>query len=113
MDTALSSYTDTATSTTAMAAARLAAVGKTDPQRMKNAAQEFESVLIGQLMNLMLESVPTSESFGGGHGEDIYRSMLGEQMGKDMAKRGGLGLSQSILNEMIQMQQQSMIGARQ
>jgi peptidoglycan hydrolase FlgJ len=84
-----------------------------DPEKLRAAAQDFEAVLVGQLMGLMLESVPSDGPFGGGNGEDVYKSMLADQMGKQVTKRGGLGLTTSIMNEMIRMQQATPAGGGQ
>lgn len=106
----LASYTDLGTAAAAKATAQLHGAGR---DKAKAAAQDFEAVLVGQLMGLMLESVPTDGPFGGGNGEDIYRGMLAEQMGREIAKRGGLGLSPMIMNEIIRMQQAATPGSGQ
>lgn len=60
-------------------------------------AREFESVFAGQLAKLMLEQVEVDESFGGGHGEEMFRGVLAEELGKSIAAGGQLGLSPAIL----------------
>ena len=41
-------------------------------------------------MNYMTAGMKTDEMFGGGHGEDMWRTMLNQEYGKEIAKRGGL-----------------------
>lgn len=60
-------------------------------------AREFESVFAGQLAKLMLEQVEVDERFGGGHGEEMFRGVLAEELGKSIAAGGQLGLSPAIL----------------
>lgn len=70
----------------------------------KAALQEFESILIGEMVNLMFSTVPADELMGGGHAEEIYRSMMGQEMGKEIARQGGLGLVPALMDEVIRMQ---------
>ena len=66
-------------------------------------AKAFEAVFIGQMTQLMLESVEQSE-FSGGHGEQMFRGVLAEKMGTAIAERGGLGLAPAVLDQIIKMQ---------
>ena len=40
------------------------------------AAQEFEAMFATQMLAPVMESVDVDENFGGGHGEEVFRSML-------------------------------------
>ncbi|WP_448665119.1 rod-binding protein [Sphingomonas sp. CJ20] len=73
----------------------------------KNAetAQSFEGVFLGQITQLLLESVPQDDTFGGGHGEEMFRGVLAEKLGTEMAKRGGIGLAPAVLDQIIKLQQ--------
>jgi peptidoglycan hydrolase FlgJ len=75
-----------------------------DPVAWK-AAQDFEAVLLGQLSSMMLQTTPTDENFGGGQGEDMWRGMMADQLGKEMAKSGGIGLATHVYDQMIRMQE--------
>ncbi|WP_380874092.1 hypothetical protein ACFB49_45710 [Sphingomonas sp. DBB INV C78] len=67
-------------------------------------AREFEAVFIGQMTKLMMEMVETGDEFSGGHGEEMFRGVLAEQMGNEIAKRGGVGLAPAVLDQIIKMQ---------
>ncbi len=73
----------------------------------KNAetARNFESVFLGQMTQLMLESVEQEGGFGGGHGEEMFRGVLAEKLGTEMAKRGGIGLAPAVLDQILKLQQ--------
>lgn len=70
----------------------------------KEAVEQFESVLIGELTGYMLNTVDTDSEFGGGHAEEIFRGMLAEHLGNAIAKRGGLGLSTALMTEVVRLQ---------
>ncbi len=75
----------------------------TDPARraaMREAAVEFEAVFIAQMLEHSgVGRAP--EAFGGGAGEDAFRShLLGEQ-GRIMARSGGIGLAQEIYEALL------------
>ena len=59
----------------------------------KAAAQEFESLFLGQLLKLMFDTVPVSENFGGGFAEQTYKSLLIDQYGEGISKSGGIGIA--------------------
>jgi Rod binding domain-containing protein len=61
------------------------------------AAQNLEAAFLAE----MLQSAglgKTSESFGGGAGEDQFGSFLIQEQAKHIVKGGGIGLAQSLFN---------------
>lgn len=70
-------------------------------------AENFEAVFMGEMAKLMLESVDIGDTFSGGHGEEIFRGMLGEKLGSEMARRGGVGLAPAVMEQMLKMQEGS------
>ncbi|MGK2284486.1 rod-binding protein [Pedomonas sp. V897] len=68
------------------------------------ALEEFEAVLIGEMVNVMLSTVPTDGYMGGGNAEEIYRSMMGQEMGREIARQGGLGIAPALMNEIVRLQ---------
>ena len=48
------------------------------------------------MMESMTEGLETNEYFGGGHGEEIWRSMLNQEYGKEVAKGGKLGIAPKV-----------------
>lgn len=78
--------------------------GKTREQIDKT-ARDFEAVFLGQISQLMLSNVEVDETFGGGHGEEMFRGILAEKLGQEFAARGGVGLSAAVREQMIRMQE--------
>ena len=67
-------------------------------------AQEFEAVFLGQMTQLMMESVDVGDEFSGGHGEEMFRGVLAEKLGQEFAKRGGFGLAPAVMEPIIKLQ---------
>lgn len=67
-------------------------------------AQEFEAVFLGQMAQLMLESVDVGDEFSGGHGEQMFRGVLAEKLGREFASRGGVGLAPAVMEQIIKLQ---------
>jgi peptidoglycan hydrolase FlgJ len=77
-----------------------------DPARIAKAAQDFEAMAIGQLLQPMFDTVDTAKSaFGGGTGEEAWRPMLVQEIAKQIAAHGGLGLAKPVYDAMLRMQE--------
>jgi len=70
----------------------------------KDTAEKFEAVFLGQMTQLMMESVEVGDQFSGGHGEEVFRGVLAERLGTAMAGKGGIGLAPAVLAQIIRMQ---------
>ena len=83
-----------------------ASAAKEAKQRAKIAdtAKTFESSFMSVMMQQMFEGVKTSEPFGGGNGEEMFKSVLTDAMSKEVTKAGGIGLASTIQREMLKMQ---------
>ena len=68
-------------------------------------AQSFEASFLTTMFETMFASVPTDSAFGGGPGEDMWKSFLAEAMAKQTAKRGGIGVSRAVEREMLKLQE--------
>ncbi len=77
---------------------------KVDAKNAKT-AEDFESVFLGQMTQLMMQSVQQDEQFSGGNGEEIFRGVLAEKLGAAMARRGGIGLAPAVLDQILKLQQ--------
>ena len=66
--------------------------------------EEFESMVLSQLLAPMFEGLETDGPFGGGHGEEAMRSFYIGAMAEQMAKRGGVGISTMMQKELLKLQ---------
>ncbi|MGJ8527636.1 rod-binding protein [Maritalea sp.] len=70
-------------------------------ERLKQKAVELEGVFLNTLMSQISTSVETDGPFGGGHAEETWRGMMATEHANNMAQAGGIGLSDSILRDLI------------
>ena len=77
--------------------------GKTRAE-IARTAKQFEATFISQMLGTMFQDMETAAPFGGGPGEQAFRSFLMEAIGKQMAQAGGLGLADEVTREMLRMQ---------
>ena len=78
--------------------------GLSEKQRLqaKKVSQDFEALIVGMMMKSMRETVGKDKLTGGGHGEEVYRSMLDQEYAAASVKRGGgLGLAKMIEKDII------------
>jgi peptidoglycan hydrolase FlgJ len=72
--------------------------------KARAAAQTFEAEFLGQMTRLMMESVEQDGAFSGGHGEEMFRGILAETMGREMARTTGAGLADQVMHEILRLQ---------
>ena len=68
-------------------------------------AEDFEAFFLGQMLQPMFEGLEAAPPFGGGHAEKIWRTMMVDEMGKAMAKAGGIGIADSVQREILRLQE--------
>lgn len=76
-----------------------------DMNKAKESAENFEAFFLSRMMESMFEGVSTDGMFGGGHAEKIYRSLLLDEYGKEMAKLGTVGVKDYVMQAILQMQE--------
>jgi len=68
-------------------------------------AKDLEGVFLNTLTSQMFSSLKTDGMFGGGFGEETWRSMQSEQMADSIAKSGGIGLADQITRSLLDVQE--------
>ncbi len=76
-------------------------------KKAEESAENFEAFFITRMMESMFEGVSTDGLFGGGHAEKIYRSLLLDEYGKEMAKTGNIGVKDYVMQAILQMQEEN------
>ena len=49
----------------------------------------------------MFEGIPTDGPFGGGQGEEMFRSLMVDEYGKQIETQGGFGLPPPITRQLL------------
>jgi Rod binding domain-containing protein len=74
-------------------------------RKLDEGASEFEGIFIAQMLETAWSTVPTDGMTGGGMGESIFRSLMIQDIGQQMARQGGIGLAPHIQAELLKMQE--------
>lgn len=69
------------------------------------ASKDFAAVMVTQLLNIMFESIEVDPNFGGGHGEETWRSVLLDEYGKKIGDAGGFGLADMVKVQLLKNQE--------
>jgi len=68
-------------------------------KNIEKVSRDFESIFLHKLLSSMRKTVPKSgllDSFA----TDMYRSMMDEEISKEMSKNKGMGLGEMIYNDL-------------
>jgi flagellar protein FlgJ len=91
--------------TDALASRATNAASNAKSDKVKGAAQQFEAFFVGQMMEYMSEGIKSDDVFGGGHAEQTWRTMLNQEYGKQVAKSGRLGITDTVMKSMLESQE--------
>jgi len=72
--------------------------------QIKQTAQDFEASFLSVMMQQMFTGISTDGPFGGGAGEEMFRSVLTDAMAKQVTKAGGIGVANTVEREMLKLQ---------
>ena len=73
--------------------------------KVRQQAEEFEGVFLNLLVKEMFATVKSENGFGGGFGEETWRSMQSEQLAASMAQNGGLGIADQLMGDLLLLQE--------
>lgn len=71
---------------------------------IKETAEKFEAQFLSVMLGQMFTATDLGKPFGGGPGEDMFKSFMTEAFGKQMAKAGGIGVADAVGREMLKLQ---------
>lgn len=69
-------------------------------KQVQKAAEDFEALMLKQMMNAMWSTVPQGGMLSGSREEEMYRDMLNESVAAEVAKGQGIGIKQVIAREL-------------
>ena len=95
-----------ACSAAAPCAADLAGPAAATPEqkaRIAKVSRDYEQSFLSIMLGAMTKDVKAG-SFGGGEGEDAFKSFLNDAMAKSMTAHGGIGLAPRLEAELLKLQ---------
>lgn len=74
-------------------------------ESIRQTAVDFEAMFLSQMFNHMFSGIKTDGLFGGGAGEDTWRSMMVDEYGKATARAGGVGIADQVMRSLLAAQE--------
>ncbi len=74
------------------------------PAEIRKTAENFEAAFLSSMLQPIFNQLPTDGMFGGGQGEQAFKSFMVDAMARQMARAGGVGLSDPVARQMLIMQ---------
>ncbi len=72
---------------------------------IRKKAVELEGVFLNTLVSQMMSGLDANNGFGGGEGEQTWRSMQSELLANQIAESGGIGLADDIMRSLLARQE--------
>jgi peptidoglycan hydrolase FlgJ len=72
--------------------------------KVRNVAQNFESVFLNTIFQQMFTAIGNDGPLGGGPGVGVWRSFLTDEYARSFAKAGGVGIGDQVYRELIAQQ---------
>ena len=86
------------------AAAALRASAAT-PELAERIGRQFEQMFLSQMLTPMFEGISANGPFGGGKGEEMFRSFQVDAYAQAISRRGGVGIAQNVAREILRLQE--------
>ncbi len=73
-------------------------------EALRKVAEEFEGMVLNELLAPMFKGLETDGFGGGGPGEAMFRPMLIDRYAQSLAAGGGIGVADAVMAELVRMQ---------
>lgn len=93
------------TASVAAASARAKGSKGSSREQIAQVSQDFEAMFLSQMFQFMFEGLSADAEFGGGKAETMYRSLMIDEYGKQVAKSGGLGIADAVSRTLLAAQE--------
>lgn len=77
-----------------------ASVSCKEDAELRKACRDFEAVLVGQMLSSMRSTVQKSDFFGSDKKEEMFQSMLDDEISKNCSQNGSFHISDMIYEQM-------------
>jgi flagellar protein FlgJ len=72
-----------------------------NPQQLRQVAEELEGLFLGLLLKSMRSTVSDGGLFKEGTDAKMYKEMFDQEVGRSLARRGGIGLADMIVRDQV------------
>ncbi len=69
-------------------------------KKMRKACVDFEAIILQQMITTMRKSVPKGGLFESSYANETWQSMQDEELTKNIAAGGGIGLGEALYKEL-------------
>ncbi len=75
---------------------------QTDDKELRKACADFEAHMTNQLLTAMRKTIPTDGLFSKSNGEEMFQSMLDQELATQMAQGRGTGFGEALYKQLLQ-----------
>lgn len=76
-----------------------------DAEGIRKVAEDFEAFFAGLVFDEMSSDIEPDPVTGGGEGESMFKSLLNQEFGKNVARTHSLGIADIVQRQLLQMQE--------
>ncbi|MCB0319224.1 MAG: rod-binding protein [Bdellovibrionales bacterium] len=69
-------------------------------QKIENAAEDFEALMLNEMLKSMWKTIPQDGMFSGGNEEAYYRDMLNQALAESISKQNSIGIKEVIVEDL-------------
>ncbi len=73
--------------------------------KARQAAEDFEAFFLARYLDAMQIGMEADGPMGGGHSEKVFRSVLNDEYAKVISSRGGIGIADTVYQEILRIQE--------
>lgn len=71
-----------------------------DKEKLEQACQDFEAILLGFMMKQMRNTVPETKLIHGGQAEGMFKDMQDQEMAQEISSSSQFGLASSLYQQL-------------
>lgn len=79
------------------------AVSPADAGKIRRAAQEFEAIILGQMLKTMRQAGAQGPVALTGTSQKLYRDLMDDELAKAISRSGGVGLADVLVRDLLRL----------
>lgn len=74
-----------------------------DARQLRRAAQEFEAIVLGQMLKAMRQAGAQGSPALTGTSQKLYRDLMDDELAKSISRSGGVGLADVLVRDLLRL----------